>query len=177
MGRLIKNELIKIFKKKSLYITLIIIFAFMIFTNCMYKGMNNNYYYYGYEYSEENVNYLKEQLKALDPEKSSDISLYIDTKSQIDMYEMMKEYEYGSWQQQIIGEKLSNYFREKNMYQYGEEKDEQTPCLHRIHGGRTGRSLLRHPDASGCGACPAHLPGRFLPLSLYQFRLRNALWL
>ena len=40
----------------------------MIFTNCMYKGMNNNYYY-GYEYSEENVNYLKEQLKALDPEK------------------------------------------------------------------------------------------------------------
>ena len=124
MGRLIKNELIKIFKKKSLYITLIIIFAFMIFTNCMYKGMNNNYYY-GYEYSEENVNYLKEQLKALNPEKSSDISMYIDTKSQIDMYEMMKEYEYGSWQQQIIGEKLSNYFREKNMYQYGEEKDEQ----------------------------------------------------
>ena len=55
----------------------------MIFTNCMYKGMNNNYYYYGYEYSEENVNYLKEQLKALNPEKSSDISLYIDTKSQI----------------------------------------------------------------------------------------------
>ena len=124
MGRLIKNELIKIFKKKSLYITLIIIFAFMIFSNIMYKNMDSNYYY-GYGYSEDTMNYLNEQLRSLDPEKSSDISMYIDVKSQIDMLEMMKEYEENSWQQQIISDKLSNYFREKNMYLYGEEKDNQ----------------------------------------------------
>ena len=124
MGRLIKNELIKLFKKKSIYITLIVIFAFMIFSNFMYKS-TENMYYSGYIYSEQSLNYLNEQIKGLDPEKASDTSVYIDIKSQIDMFEMMREYEDYSWQQQIIGEKMSNYFREKNTYQYGIEKDEQ----------------------------------------------------
>ena len=124
MGRLIKNELIKLFKKKSIYITLIVIFAFMIFSNFMYKS-TENMYYSGYIYSEQSLNYLNEQIKGLDPEKASDTSAYIDIKSQIDMFEMMREYEDYSWQQQIIGEKMSNYFREKNTYQYGIEKDEQ----------------------------------------------------
>lgn len=122
MGRLVKNELIKLFKKKSLYVTLIIIFVFLIFCNIMYKSMNNSYYY-GFEYSEQTLKYLNEQLSTLDPEKSSDISLYIDVKSQIDLYEMMGQYENHSWQQQVIGQELSNYFREKAMYEYGEEKD------------------------------------------------------
>ena len=122
MGRLVKNELIKLFKKKSLYVTLIIIFVFLIFCNIMYKSMNNSYYY-GFEYSEQTLKYLNEQLSTLDPEKSSDISLYIDVKSQIDLYEMMGQYENHSWQQQVIGQKLSSYFREKAMYEYGEEKD------------------------------------------------------
>ena len=122
MGRLVKNELIKLFKKKSLYVTLIIIFVFLIFCNIMYKSMNNSYYY-GFEYSEQTLKYLNEQLSTLDPEKSSDISLYIDVKSQIDLYETMGQYENHSWQQQVIGQELSNYFREKAMYEYGEEKD------------------------------------------------------
>ena len=112
----------KLFKKKSLYVTLIIIFVFLIFCNIMYKSMNNSYYY-GFEYSEQTLKYLNEQLSTLDPEKSSDISLYIDVKSQIDLYEMMGQYENHSWQQQVIGQKLSSYFREKAMYEYGEEKD------------------------------------------------------
>ena len=124
MGKLIKNELIKLFKKKSIYIALIVILGFMIFSNFMYKS-TNNVMYNSYIYSEQTLNYLQEELDKLDPKKTSDIGMYVDIKSQIELYELMKQYENGSWQQQIINQDLPTYFKEKCMYEYGEEKDLQ----------------------------------------------------
>ena len=124
MGKLIKNELIKLFKKKSIYIALIVVLGFMIFSNFMYKS-TNNVMYNSYIYSEQTLNYLQEELDKLDPKKTSDIGMYVDIKSQIELYELMKQYENGSWQQQIINQDLPTYFKEKCMYEYGEEKDLQ----------------------------------------------------
>ena len=124
MGKLIKNELIKLFKKKSIYIALIVVLGFMIFSNFMYKS-TNNVMYNSYIYSEQTLNYLQEELDKLDPKKTSDIGMYVDIKSQIELYELMKQYKNGSWQQQIINQDLPTYFKEKCMYEYGEEKDLQ----------------------------------------------------
>lgn len=119
MNRLIKNELIKIFRKKSIYITLFVILVFVILTNCIYK-----FFYRGeYEdYSEHYIQYTKEELARLDPNKPSDKKMYIELKSQVEVYDMKKEYEADAWQRNIIATQMSNYINEKNTYLYGEEK-------------------------------------------------------
>ena len=75
MSNLIKNELTKIFKKKSIYIILFVTLAFVILSNVMYKYFYNNvsYSYYSESYVEE----ARRQIKELDPEKPSDTQLYI----------------------------------------------------------------------------------------------------
>lgn len=121
MNRLIKNELIKIFKKKSLYITLLVILAFVILTNCIYKFFFEDRNYD--EYSDNYIQYIKEELAKLDPNKATDTKMYIELKSSLDTYEMMEKYEVGAWQRQILGTQVSNYISEKNTYLYGENKD------------------------------------------------------
>ena len=82
MISLIKNELTKIFKKKAIYIILFVTFAFVILSNLMYK-----YFYsdgsYSY-YSESYVEFAKEGLQELDPEKPSDTKMYIEYKTVVD---------------------------------------------------------------------------------------------
>ena len=65
MISLIQNELKKIFKKKSLLITLLVTLAFIILTNVIYKLDFENSYY---DYIEEEISFYGEQLKTLDPE-------------------------------------------------------------------------------------------------------------
>ena len=123
MSRLIKNELTKIFKKKSIYITMLVILAFVILTNCIYKffyqSMNS------YEYSENYIQYTKEELARLDPNKLSDTKMYIDLKTQVEIFDMMQRYEKDAWQREILGEKISTYVSEKNTYLYGEDKNQE----------------------------------------------------
>lgn len=123
MSRLIKNELTKIFKKKSIYITLLVILAFVILTNCIYKffyqDMNS------YEYGENYIQYTKEELAKLDPNKPSDTRMYIDLKTQVEIFEMVQRYEKGAWQREILAEQISIYVSEKNTYLYGEDKNQK----------------------------------------------------
>ena len=121
MSSLIKNELTKIFKKKGIYITLLVILAFVILTNCIYKFFyHNNSYYDDSEYTE----YVKQQIAKLDPNKPSDTAMYIEYKTQIEIHEMMQKYEKEAWQREIISMDVANYINEKNTYLYGEGKDE-----------------------------------------------------
>ena len=122
MSNLIKNELTKIFKKKSIYIILFVTLAFVILSNCMYKYFyNNGSYSY---YSESYVEYAREAIKGLDPNKTSDTKMYIEYKTVLDVYEMMQEYENDAWQIQIISSRIEPYVNERNTYLYGAEKDE-----------------------------------------------------
>ncbi len=121
MNKLIKNELIKVFKKKSLYITLMVVLAFVVLTNCIYKfSFHNGETHF---YSEDYIQQMKEELSQLDPNKLSDSKMYIDLKTTIDIYEMMQQFEEGSWQEKIVSSQISSYVNEKNMYLYGEVKD------------------------------------------------------
>jgi len=123
LSSLIKNELTKIFKKKSIYITLLVVLAFVILTNCIYKFFFTRGSEYGY--SDSYITYIKEDLAKLDPTNPSDTSMYIDLKSQLDTYELMQKYDEGAWQRQIIASQVATYVNEKNTYLYSAEKDEE----------------------------------------------------
>lgn len=62
-------------------------------------------------------------MSKLDPNKPSDTKMYIELKSNVDIYDIMQKYETGAWQRQILGNQIPNYVTQKNTYLYGEEKD------------------------------------------------------
>ena len=123
MSSLIKNELTKIFKKKAIYILLFVTLAFVILSNCIYKYFYGNLSY-SY-YSDSYVEYAKQEINNLDPDKPSDTKMYIEYKTVIDVNEMMKEYSSDAWQIQIIASTVEAYVNERNTYLYGAEKNEE----------------------------------------------------
>lgn len=124
MSNLIKNELTKIFKKKTIYITMILIFLLMIFINCINKYSNSSSYS-AYMYSESYINSIKEELSNLNPEKPSDVTLYINLKSELDLSNLMEKYKDSDWKLSIINDRISPYITEINTYTYGAEKSEE----------------------------------------------------
>lgn len=124
MSNLIKNELTKIFKKKTIYITMLLIFLLMIFINCINKYSNSSSYS-AYMYSESYINSIKEELSNLNPEKPSDVTLYINLKSELDLSNLMEKYKDSDWKLSIINDRISPYITEINTYTYGAEKSEE----------------------------------------------------
>lgn len=128
MSKLIKNELIKIFKKKTIYITMAMVLLLLIFMNCMFKFANNNFYSGSYyAYSENYIQIIKEELGRLDPNKPSDVTTYVNYKTDLDIYELMNKYtenKDSEWKLSIISERIAPYVNERNTYLYGTEKDE-----------------------------------------------------
>ncbi len=124
MSNLIKNELTKIFKKKTIYITMLLIFLLMIFINCINKYSNSSTYS-AYMYSESYINSIKEELSNLNPEKPSDVTLYINLKSELDLSNLMEKYKDSDWKLSIINDRISPYITEINTYTYGAEKSEK----------------------------------------------------
>lgn len=124
LSNLVKNELIKIFKKKTIYITMVVIFLLLIFMNCMFKYANGGSEYDYYLYNENYINSLRGELETLNPEKSSDVTVYIDLLSEIQLSEMMEQHKDAEWKLAIINERIAPYITERNTYQYGAEKNE-----------------------------------------------------
>ncbi len=125
MSNLIKNEFIKIFKKKTIYITMLVIFLLLIFMNCMFKYANSGSEYNYYLYNENYIQSLKSELETLNPEKTSDVTVYINLLSEIQLSEMMEENKDAEWKLAIINERIAPYITERNTYQYGAEKNEE----------------------------------------------------
>ncbi len=124
LSNLVKNELIKIFKKKTIYITMVVIFLLLIFMNCMFKYANGGSEYDYYLYNENYINSLRDDLETLNPEKPSDVTVYIDLLSEIQLSEMMEQHKDAEWKLAIINERIAPYITERNTYQYGAEKNE-----------------------------------------------------
>ena len=118
MISLIQNELKKIFKKKSLLITLLVTLAFIILTNVIYKLDFGNSYY---DYIEEEISFYGEQLKTLDPEKDKD--MYAQYKNELEVYQLVKKYDEKSWQAKIIQSEMRSCISNINYYTYQEKSD------------------------------------------------------
>lgn len=124
MSSLIKNEITKIFKKKSIYIMLIVTLGFTILTNVIYKYaypsmMSGNYYSEGY------IKIIEEQIKELNPENPVEVDEYIQCKNDIDTYNLLKQYDKDSWQYEVILNYGTGYISEINYYTY-EYKDSES---------------------------------------------------
>ena len=118
MISLIQNELKKIFKKKSLLITLLVTLAFIILTNVIYKLDFGNSYY---DYIEEEISFYGEQLKTLDPEKDKD--MYAQYKTELEVYQLVKKYDEKSWQAKIIQSEMRSCISDINYFTYQEKSD------------------------------------------------------
>ncbi len=125
LSSLVKNELIKIFKKKTIYITMGVIFLLLIFMNCMFKYANNGNTINYYLYSENYIQSLKSELETLNPDKPSDVTTYINILSDIQLSEIMEQHKDAEWKLAIINERIAPYISERNTYQYGAEKNEE----------------------------------------------------
>lgn len=124
MIRLIKNELTKIFKKKSFYIVMLVTLAFIIGFNIIMKNISNseNINYYGN--LDEQISYVEQELKELDPLNENDKPQYIDYKSSLETYKLMKKYGVNSWQFSIVQSKVNPYLRDLATYDTMANKDE-----------------------------------------------------
>lgn len=140
MSSLIKNEIIKIFKKKSIYVMLIVTFAFTILTNVIYKyiyNMNGDYFSEGY------IEVLEEQQKSLNPDNPEEVSIYINNKIDLDTYNLAKQYDKDSWQYEIILNYGRNYisdlnyttYQDKNSDRIAEAQEKYDEFLKRINEG------------------------------------------
>ena len=118
MISLIQNELKKVFKKKSLLITLLVTLAFIILTNVLYKIDFGNSYD---DYIEEEISFYGEQLKTLDPVKDKD--MYAEYKTQLDVYKLVKKYDEKSWQAKIIQSEVRVCISDINYFTYQEKSD------------------------------------------------------
>ena len=124
MIRLIKNELAKIFKKKSFYIVMLVTLVFIIGYNVIMKNISNseNINYYGN--LDEQIVYMETELKELNPLDENDKSQYIDYKSSLETYKLMKKYGVNSWQFSIVQTKINPYLRDLATYDTMINKDE-----------------------------------------------------
>lgn len=124
MISLIQNELKKIFKKKSLLITLLVTLAFIILTNVIYKIDFGNSYY---DYIEEEISFYDEQLKTIDPK--TDKEMYSEYKTQLDVYKLIKKYGKKSWQAKIIQSEMRICISDINYFTYQEKNEDELKAV------------------------------------------------
>ncbi len=125
MLNLIKNEIYKIFHKKSTFILLAIIVLYGLLVNFIYSSDAMSGFYYDYEYSDENISYCKEVVSSYNT-LSSDSDEYINCKTTLDVKKILDEYEEDSWQNIIIREKCYNLVYEKNYAEFHNLKNEDS---------------------------------------------------
>lgn len=123
MIKLIKNELYKIFHKKTIYVMLIIIFAFSLLGNILFKVFfdENGEFNEIISDVEYELTFIEEELKTLNPNKESDKYLYVEDKTRYDVLKLSSEYKNTSWQYYIINNKLYDVIYNVNYYTYIEK--------------------------------------------------------
>ena len=107
MISLIKNELTKIFKKKSFYIVMILTFIFIIAMNIILKNLaNDDGMQYSIDYGAE-AEFYEEQLQELDPNNESEQEIYIEYKTALEQMKLFEKYGgMSSWQYTIINNQV-----------------------------------------------------------------------
>lgn len=124
MINLIGNELKKIFKKKTIYILLIITLAYILLMNIMIKATDDGYSSYHYYY-EGDIEYYESILSELNPQNASELSDYINYKTQIELLSLTKKYGNDSWQAFVINSMLSSDINTILTYEYSDEITEE----------------------------------------------------
>ena len=104
MSSLLKNEYIKVFKKKGFLILVIIMFAFSFLTNILYKYIDNEIIDGGIYNNEETYNQAKKEYELNKKDKQT-LDWYLSEKNQYDVYQFLQNYDSTAWKYEYI---LSN---------------------------------------------------------------------
>lgn len=139
MLSLIKNELFKLFHKKSTFVFLIIALLYVILTNVIYRYYYSDVFVSSANYYEDK-NYALEYINNYDPavDNLSDYSYYL---ALLDCYGWVDDYDFDSWQYKVIMEKYlylaQNYYYESHVENSNAEnisaiKDEMFKMLQAI---------------------------------------------
>lgn len=120
MINLVKNELIKVFSKKSIYIVLLICLGFILLTNFIYKSYKNEI---TISRNEEYINGLKEEQKTINLKDSKNIEWYVSNQTEIDIYAIQEKYGLDSWQTYLASTKLYETIYQINYLKYGKYKN------------------------------------------------------
>ena len=123
MINLIGNELKKVFKKKTIYILLIIIVGYILLSNIMIKitdsGYQYNYYYEG------DLEYYQDLIAELDPDNPAQFPDFAECKRNIETLELTKKYGNNTWQAYVINTKLTGYIDTLIEYEYSDGVTEE----------------------------------------------------
>ena len=124
MLSLIKNELFKLFHKKSTFVFLIIALLYVMLTNVIYRYYYSDVFVSSANYYEDK-NYALEYINNYDPavDNLSDYSYYL---ALLDCYGWVDDYDSDSWQYKVIMEKYlylaQNYYYESHVENSNAEK-------------------------------------------------------
>ncbi len=114
MFNLVKNELIKIFSKKAIYIILVIYVVLSIIGMTLTKTLANldieSYFI------DEQIKLEKDYLGQIDKSTEEGKQMYSMTKAEIEYLELQKKYGENSWQATIIENKLHDIIADINYY-------------------------------------------------------------
>ena len=124
MINLIGNEFKKVFKKKTIYILLIIIVGYILLSNIMIKITDNGYQYNFYY--EGDLEYYEDLISNLDPNNPAQFSDFAEYKRNIEILELTKKYGNNTWQAYVINTKLTGYIDTMIEYEYSEGVTEET---------------------------------------------------
>ena len=131
MINLIKNELIKISKKKSIYITLIITLIFIVASNIIYKVNADNTY--GYDLA-SNIEYYEQQLEALDVNDPQQRDMYINYEIELELAKLIDKYgDSNTWQADVVYSYGRNYIEDKIYAKYGETEPENMEQINQAY--------------------------------------------
>ena len=119
MINLIKNEFVKVFKKKTIYILLIITLGYILLTNLIMKYNPNKYV--TYYYYDSDASYYENALSSLNPNNPADYQQYFENKRHLEALKLTKQYGNNSWQAYIINTKLIGYIDTIIEYKYTDE--------------------------------------------------------
>ncbi len=117
MINLIGNELTKVFKKKTIYILLIIIVGYILLTNIIIK-LTDTGYHYNYYYND--LDFYETYVSDLDPNNPAELPYFTEYTRQIQTLKLTEKYGNDSWQAYVINTKLTGYIDTMIQYEYSD---------------------------------------------------------
>ena len=121
MTKLISVELRKILSKKSIFVIMIIMLLFNILNNILFYidyDSDGNYKHLEKEDLSIQKEIIEEEIRQYDKNKESDISIYVNLKTKLDLINQKEKYLKKTWQYYKMDEYLYNTLEQINIYTY-----------------------------------------------------------
>lgn len=123
MFNLVRNELIKIFHKKTFYIVLAIFLVLSIIGVVLTEALENSIL--EYNYIDEALSEQEQYLTTIDKSTEDGLYTYSYTESEIEYLKLLKKYGQDSWQSIIAEEQLYDIIMELSFHRNGVYKNQE----------------------------------------------------